>query len=109
VAGLGSGLVISPNQTLTLAEVPVERAGSAGAVLQTGQRIGTAIGIAVVGAVFFNRLAASGNDWGSALRTALLVTIGLVLVALVAALADVVAARRADRTPARELERAGRR
>jgi EmrB/QacA subfamily drug resistance transporter len=100
VAGVGSGLVISPNQTLTLAEVPVERAGSAGAVLQTGQRIGTAVGIAVVGAVFFNRLAASGNDWSSALRTALLVTVGLVLVALAAALTDVTAARRTrDRTP----------
>ncbi len=96
VAGIGSGLVISPNQTLTLAEVPVERAGSAGAVLQTGQRIGTAVGIAVVGAVFFNRLAAADGTWSSALRTALLVTIGLVLVALAAALADVSAARRAD-------------
>jgi EmrB/QacA subfamily drug resistance transporter len=106
VAGLGSGLVISPNQTLTLAEVPVERAGSAGAVLQTGQRIGTAIGIAVVGAVFFNRLASTGNDWSLALRTALLVTIGLVLVALVAALADVIAARRADRAPDREPQHA---
>jgi MFS family permease len=103
VAGLGSGLVISPNQTLTLAEVPVERAGSAGAVLQTGQRIGTAVGIAVVGAVFFNRLAASGNDWSSALRTALLVTVGLVLMALAAALADVFADRRTghdERSPA---------
>jgi EmrB/QacA subfamily drug resistance transporter len=93
VAGLGSGLVISPNQTLTLAEVPVARAGSAGAVLQTGQRIGTAVGIAVVGAVFFNRLSASGS-WSVALRTALLVTIGFVLIALVAALADVVKERR---------------
>ncbi|GIE48610.1 MFS transporter [Amorphoplanes nipponensis] len=111
VAGLGSGLVISPNQTLTLAEVPVERAGSAGAVLQTGQRIGTAVGIAVVGAVFFNRLAASGNDWGSALRTALLVTIGLVVVALAAALSDVVSDRRASRRAGevadREPERVG--
>ncbi len=95
VAGLGSGLVISPNQTLTLAEVPVERAGSAGAVLQTGQRIGTAVGIALVGAVFFNRLAATGNDWAAALHTALLVTIGLVLVARAAGVADVVADRRA--------------
>ena len=40
VAGLGGGLVISPNQTLSLSQVPVERAGSAGGVLQTGQRIG---------------------------------------------------------------------
>ncbi|UQU68589.1 MFS transporter [Couchioplanes caeruleus] len=96
VAGLGSGLVISPNQTLTLSEVPVRRAGSAGAVLQTGQRIGTALGIAVVGAVFFNRLAANGGSWSLAFRTALLVTITFVVVALAAALADVRAARRAD-------------
>jgi predicted MFS family arabinose efflux permease len=39
IAGLGGGLVISPNLTLTLSQVPVERAGSAGGVLQTGQRI----------------------------------------------------------------------
>jgi EmrB/QacA subfamily drug resistance transporter len=94
VAGIGSGLVISPNQTLTLAEVPVRRAGSAGAVLQTGQRIGTAVGIAAVGAVFFNRLANNGGSWDLAFRTALYVTIGFVLIALFAAVADVLAARR---------------
>ena len=96
VAGLGSGLVISPNQTLTLSQVPVRRAGSAGAVLQTGQRIGTALGIAVVGAVFFNRLANNGGSWGLAFRAALLVTIGFVLIALVAAVADVIVSRRPD-------------
>ena len=32
IAGLGAGLVISPNLTLTLSEVPVDRAGSAGGV-----------------------------------------------------------------------------
>ena len=36
VAGIGSGLVISPNITLTVARVPVERAGTAGGLLQTG-------------------------------------------------------------------------
>ena len=97
IGGIGSGLVISPNQTLTLAEVPVARAGSAGAVLQTGQRIGTAVGIAVVGAVFFARLEAHRGSWGPAFRTALLVTIGFVLIALVAAVCDVLAARRERR------------
>jgi EmrB/QacA subfamily drug resistance transporter len=97
VAGIGSGLVISPNQTLTLAEVPVERAGSAGAVLQTGQRIGTATGIAAVGALFFARLAADRGDWGAAFRSSLWVTIGFVLIAVLAALADVLAARKAER------------
>jgi len=98
VAGIGSGLVISPNQALTLAEVPVRRAGSAGAVLQTGQRIGTALGIAAVGAVFFAQLASNGGSWGLAFRTALIVTLGFVLVALAAAGYDVLAARRADRS-----------
>jgi EmrB/QacA subfamily drug resistance transporter len=99
LAGVGSGLVISPNQTLTLAEVPKERGGSAGAVLQTGQRIGTALGIAAVGAVFFAQLADNGGSWGLAFRTALWVTIGFVLVALVAALADVIADRRVAALP----------
>ncbi|MCO8269717.1 MFS transporter [Actinoplanes sp. TRM 88003] len=94
VAGAGSGFVISPNQTLTLAEVPVARAGSAGAVLQTGQRIGTAVGIAAVGALFFSRLASSQGDWGPAFRGALWLTISFVVVALIAALADVFTARR---------------
>jgi EmrB/QacA subfamily drug resistance transporter len=88
VAGVGSGFVISPNQALTLSEVPVARAGSAGAVLQTGQRIGTATGIAAVGALFFAQLAAHHGSWVLAFRTALWVTVGFVVIALVAALAD---------------------
>ena len=43
IAGIGGGLVIAPNQTLTLAEVPVEHAGTAGGLLQTSQRIGAAV------------------------------------------------------------------
>ncbi|GAA1853682.1 MFS transporter [Brevibacterium marinum] len=53
LTGIGQGMAISPNQTLTLADVPVEYAGSSGGVMQTGQRVGTAIGIAIVTAVFF--------------------------------------------------------
>ncbi|MGK5681589.1 MFS transporter [Actinoplanes sp. URMC 104] len=104
VAGFGSGLVISPNQTLTLAEVPVERAGSAGAVLQTGQRIGTAMGIAAVGSFFFNRLAAGQGDWGGAFRGALWLTVAFVAVALAAALADVLTGRSSRRSEHRAAE-----
>ncbi len=35
------------------AEVPVEQAGTAGGLLQTGQRVGAAVGIAAVGSAFF--------------------------------------------------------
>ncbi|MET8387771.1 MFS transporter [Streptosporangium canum] len=100
VAGLGSGLVIAPNQTLTLSEVPVAEAGTAGGVLQTGQRIGTAVGIAGIGSVFFAGVASSHGDYALAFRHALLVTIGFVLVALAVALADVAADRRARRSRA---------
>ncbi|MFY9178829.1 MAG: MFS transporter [Venatoribacter sp.] len=54
--GVAQGTVISPNQTLTLEDVPLQYAGSSGAIMQTGQRIGTSIGIAVITAVVFGTL-----------------------------------------------------
>ncbi|WP_433888045.1 MFS transporter [Streptomyces sp. CA-111067] len=88
-AGLGSGLVIAPNQTLTLSEVPVARAGSAGGVLQTAQRIGSAAGIAAVGSVFFSRVDSRGADWSGAFQLGLLTATGLAALALVVALVDI--------------------
>lgn len=66
-AGAGQGSVISPNQTLTLAKVPQEYAGSSGAVLQTGQRIGTAVGLAVVTAAVFATLHGTSAEWPHAI------------------------------------------
>ncbi|XBP95329.1 MFS transporter [Micromonospora sp. CCTCC AA 2012012] len=94
VAGLGSGLVIAPNQTLTLSEVPVPQAGSGAGMLQTGQRIGSAAGIAAVGALFFSSLASSRGDWAAAFRYSLLLAAGIIALALVAALVDIFAGRR---------------
>jgi hypothetical protein len=54
VAGIGSGFVILSNQALTLAEVPPVAGGSAAGVPQAGQRIGSAVGIAAGGSVFFS-------------------------------------------------------
>ncbi|MDQ1124530.1 MFS transporter [Microbacterium trichothecenolyticum] len=51
--GFAGGLVISPNQTLTLAEIPVTSGGVAGSVGQLGQRIGTAVGTAIALALFY--------------------------------------------------------
>ncbi|MFJ4961580.1 MFS transporter [Streptomyces sp. NPDC088729] len=95
IAGLGGGLVIAPNQTLTLAEVPVDRAGSAGGTLQTGQRVGSAIGIAAVGAVFFAQVGPDG--WATAYDHGLIVSVAFVLAALIVAAADVAAGRRRGR------------
>lgn len=53
VGGFAGGLVISPNQTLTLADIPVSSGGVAGSVGQLGQRIGTAVGTAIALALFY--------------------------------------------------------
>lgn len=94
VAGVGSGLVITPNITLTLSEVPVRQAGSAGGVLQTAQRLGAAAGIAIVGSVLFTTVATTRGDWSLAYRYSLLVTLGCVIIALVVTLLDVRASGR---------------
>ncbi|MEU6788644.1 MFS transporter [Nonomuraea angiospora] len=85
VAGIGSGLVISPNQAITLSEVPPEGGGSAAGVLQTGQRLGSAIGIAAAGSTFFGAL---GTDWATAFRHGLMVVLLFILIALAAAVYD---------------------
>jgi EmrB/QacA subfamily drug resistance transporter len=97
LAGIGSGTVISPNITLTLADVPVPRAGTAGGVLQTGQRIGTAAGIALVGTVFFNELSARAPHGAAAV--ALGVATALTILALLASAVDLSGRRRRDRGP----------
>jgi len=90
VAGVGSGLTISPNQALTLSEVPVEQGGSAGGLIQVGARVGSAIGIAAVGSVFYSALADSRGDYSTGLPLALGVSLGFVAVALLAGIVDVV-------------------
>ena len=80
IVGIGQGMVVSPNHTLTLAEVPVEYAGSAGGVLQTGQRLGTAVGIATVTTLAFVVAGARGWDFGLAAGLG-----GIVLATLLAA------------------------
>jgi EmrB/QacA subfamily drug resistance transporter len=97
LAGLGSGLVIAPNQTLTLSEVPVPQAGSGAGMLQTGQRIGSAAGIAAVGALFFSALGSTRGDWATAFRHSLLLAAGIVALALVAAVVDIVGGHRRRR------------
>ncbi|MCC9307800.1 MFS transporter [Kitasatospora sp. RB6PN24] len=109
LAGFGSGLVITPNLTVTLSRVPVRRAGSAGGVVQTAQRMGSALGIAAIGAVFFSRVGGGHPEWGSALQAGLLVAVAFVVPALVLAVVDArlgadtdeTAAERADEHAAR--------
>jgi EmrB/QacA subfamily drug resistance transporter len=56
LAGAGMGLVISPLATLVMNSAPAEHVGSVSGVLATAQNIGTAIGVAGIGAIFYGAL-----------------------------------------------------
>jgi EmrB/QacA subfamily drug resistance transporter len=96
VAGLGGGAVITPNQALALAEVDVRGGSTAGGMLQTSQRIGNAIGAAVITAVFYAAVsaapangAARATHYGHAYALSLVVSVGFTLAALTMAILDV--------------------
>ncbi|WP_281982494.1 MFS transporter [Thalassorhabdomicrobium marinisediminis] len=91
--GVAQGIVISPNQTLTLETVPLEYAGSSGAILQTGQRIGTAIGFAVITAATFSTLAVT--SWSVAVSVGFGLIAVMVIVAFLATLRDIKSRRQA--------------
>jgi EmrB/QacA subfamily drug resistance transporter len=65
VAGLGMGCLIAPLINIILAGISQGDAGSASGVLTTMQQVGGAIGVAVVGAIFFG-LVGGGADSASA-------------------------------------------
>jgi EmrB/QacA subfamily drug resistance transporter len=92
VAGIGGGWVVAPNTTMTLQCVPVEMAGSAGGALQTGQRIGGAIGTTALPGIFYAVLAMTGRSFPVAASVA----VGAAVVSLVVALAVAILEWRAD-------------
>jgi len=61
VAGFGAGLFIAPNARFIVATVDRSEAGAASGVIGTMQRIGSAIGIAVIGSVFFGNVGPIGG------------------------------------------------
>ncbi|HEU4348432.1 MAG TPA: MFS transporter, partial [Actinoplanes sp.] len=97
VAGAGGGMVTSPNMTLTLEHVPVAMAGAAGGAMQTAQRIGSAIGTAVLATIFYHLIGRAGLGYPAAVRDTLLYAAGFMLLALLLAVADLAAQRRRQR------------
>lgn len=86
VAGIGLGVLVVPLLDVALATVPVDDAGSASGALTTFQQVGAALGVAVVGTVFFGII---GTEFDpatlqEAFRTAAWVTIVAACVAVLA-------------------------
>lgn len=97
IMGAGSGAIITPNQALTLMEVDPVTGSTAGGVLQTAQRIGLAIGQAVIGAVFFGSVGGPGatsERYGHALRAAVVAALAFVALAAAVGATDLVRNRR---------------
>lgn len=86
IAGLGNGAFIAPNTAFIIATVERPEAGAASGVVATAQRIGSAIGIAVVGSVLFGQLGAIQADrlsrYAQATATALAISTALSFAAL---------------------------
>lgn len=62
IAGLGNGAFIAPNAQFIIATVDRSEAGAASGVVSTVQRVGSAVGIAIIGSVFFGSLVITGPD-----------------------------------------------
>jgi EmrB/QacA subfamily drug resistance transporter len=99
LGGLGGGMVTSPNITLTLEAVPVRMAGAAGGALQTAQRIGSAIGTAVLAMVFYRTLGRTGRNYPVAISDALLCAAGVMVVALLLAITELLRRRSRGEQP----------
>ncbi len=87
IGGVGSGFVVSPNITMTLRDVPVRMAGAAGGALQTGQRLGAAVGTAALPGLFYLVLGRT-DDYPVALAIALSAALTTMLASLVLASLD---------------------
>jgi len=61
VQGLGEGLFQTPLLNAVLARVRVEHVGTASGVLSTVQQVGGALGVALIGIIFFGTLGAGGG------------------------------------------------
>jgi EmrB/QacA subfamily drug resistance transporter len=75
VAGVGLSLLIIPLVNVVLAAVPHEAGGGAGGIFSTAQQLGGALGVAIVGTVFFSHV--EGSSFTAAFEHAAPVVIGL--------------------------------
>jgi MFS family permease len=94
VMGLGAGALITPNQALTLMDVDPVVGSTAGGVLQTAQRIGLAVGQAVIGSAFFASVDGPGPaSYAHAVEVAVLVALCFVAASVAVGVRDLLLQR----------------
>ncbi|GAB3811480.1 MFS transporter [Micromonospora zhanjiangensis] len=97
VIGVGQGLVMIPVFGVVLAEIPTDRAGVASGVLTTTQQAAVAVGVAVLGTLFFQVADATPGGVGWRAATVAVFAGEAVLAVLTGLLAVRLAGRRTDR------------
>jgi len=105
VAGAGLALLVIPLANVVLAAVPVQAAGGASGLFTTVQQLGGAIGVAVIGTVFFGYL--SGHSFLAAFTHSAPYAVAAFLISGVLSLAlprTAVADEYAEPTPTQEAE-----
>ncbi len=93
-AGIGMGLFTSPNNASIMGAAPAQDAGMASGVLNMTRGMGTALGLAVTGAIF----TVAGGDKGSMADAAHAFSVTAFVLAGVAVVAGVVSALRPEAT-----------
>ncbi|UVO53105.1 MFS transporter [Sphingomonas sp. SUN039] len=82
LTGFGMGLVVGPLPPCTLSDVDVAHAGAGSGLLKTVQQLGAALGVALVGNLFFSL---GGSGTGAAIIDAYLQTLVAIAALLLAA------------------------
>lgn len=83
--GAGMGLAIAPLASTVLSRIAPQHAGAASGVLSTTVQVGNAVGVAIVGIIFYNALGTTAASYAHAFKLSLifLVAVALVLACLV--------------------------
>ncbi|MCS6711608.1 MFS transporter [Brachybacterium sp. EF45031] len=97
--GVSQGMTISPNQTLTLGAVDPRSGGVAGGILSLGQRLGAAVGTALIPGILFT-LTEGGGSWLEGFVIAISCIVALTLAAMGVSVHDLRRERRERRAGA---------
>jgi len=61
ISGMGGGLVVSPNHSMTLQDVPPAQGSAASAIGQLGQRISNSLGVATASMAYYSMIYGHGH------------------------------------------------
>lgn len=83
ISGIGMGLAMTPMTPIVLARVQPDHAAAASGVVSTAQQAGNAIGVAVIGVIFYHALGGGSYPHAFGLGLEAMAALGLAVAALV--------------------------